>query len=276
MPARSRVTGDRSEMPNVPILMYHQVALKPDRAFRTYAVTPRAFAAQIGWLARRGYTAIDLPTFLAGRSGATDLPQRPVVISFDDGYRDAVAHAVPILQRHGFTATFFLVSGLVGGSSRWLRAEKALEYPLVDWPTARRIETQGFRCESHTVTHRRLAELDPTALEHELGDARRMLEDELGRAVEHLAYPHGAHNPTVRAAAAEAGYRSACTVDPGFVGDESDALALPRIFITGHDSLLDFVVRLRTTQAAGETVRRAARRAVNHLPGPLAVRRDQQ
>lgn len=238
----------------IPILMYHQVARRPLPAFRKYTVTPKAFAAQMRWLALARYVPITLDALLDHRDGRGSLPARAVIITFDDGFRDCADEAVPILQAHGFTAIFYLVAGLIGQTSRWLLAERGFELPLMDWPTARRLEAAGFQCGAHTLSHPRLAELSPAACRRELRDSRRLLEDQLGHEVRHLAYPFGSFDESVRASAAESGYRSACSVQIGLSNADDDPLALHRVPITGEDSLLDFICRLRTARTLREVL----------------------
>ena len=125
------------KLESVPILSYHDVAPEPHPAFRRYPLTVREFARQMQWLARRRYTPIDMDTLAATRQGGT-LPARPVVITFDDGFRTCAEHAVPVLQQHGFTATFFLVTGLMGSTSRWM-ADRGVNLALMTWDAARRI-----------------------------------------------------------------------------------------------------------------------------------------
>src|SRR5215510_7035272 len=145
----------------IPILMYHQVTPKPLLALRTYTVTPKAFAAQMAWLALTGYVPINLDNLLEYRSGHGPLPSRPIIITFDDGFQDIVEYAVPILQARSFKAVFYLVAGLVGKSSRWILPELGIECPLMDWNAARQLEREGFQCGSHTMSHSRLVTLDP-------------------------------------------------------------------------------------------------------------------
>ena len=241
---------------SVPVLMYHEVSPSPHPAFRRYTVTVRAFTRQMRWLAALGYGTIDLDTLVRARQGRGALPRRPVVITFDDGFQGCADHAVPVLRSHGFTAAFYLVTGLVGATSRWLRAELGMELPLMDWDTIRALAAEGFQCGAHSVTHPRLPGLDPSRRRAELVDARKRLEDELERPVLHLAYPYGAYDPAVRAAAAEAGYVTACSTRAGLSGADDDLLALRRVTVYGHDSLLDFACRLR----AGTTLRDRFRR----------------
>ena len=241
---------------SVPVLMYHEVSPSPHPAFRRYTVTVRAFTRQMRWLAALGYGTIDLDTLVRARQGRGALPRRPVVITFDDGFQGCADHAVPVLRAHGFTAAFYLVTGLVGATSRWLRAELGMELPLMDWGTIRALAAEGFQCGAHSVTHPRLSGLEPSRRRAELVDARKRLEDELERPVLHLAYPYGAYDAAVRAATAEAGYVTACSTRAGLSGADDDLLALRRVTVYGHDSLLDFACRLR----AGTTLRDRFRR----------------
>src|ERR1044071_5247472 len=129
--------------------MYHEVNPSPHPAFRRYTVTPRVFARQMRWLAAFGYQPVDMDTLVPARQGQGSLPKRPIVITFDDGLQSAVDHALPVLQRHRFTAVFYLVAGLMGQTSRWLRTELGVEFPIISWDTARRLAGSGFQCGAH-------------------------------------------------------------------------------------------------------------------------------
>ena len=251
----------------VPILMYHQVMRDPPAAFRKYAVTPATFAAQMRWLTLAGYTSISLDQLLAHRSAGTPLPRRPVVITFDDGYQAAVDHAVPILRAHGFTATFYLVAGLIGKSSRWLAHERGIDLPLVDWSTARDLCAAGFSCGAHTMTHPRLAELGERERHVELQRSKAILEENLGCDVGHMTYPFGSYDEGVCEAAASLGYRSACSVRIGPSPPSDDPYALHRVPVTGYDSLADFPCRLLTGFTVRESIRLIVPRAIRPAAG---------
>lgn len=228
----------------VPILMYHQISASPLAAYARYTVTPRTFAQQMALLAAFGYTAVTLDAVLASRAGGEPLPARPVVLTFDDGYAEAVHHATEILPRHAFTATFYLVSGLIGTTSRWTLDTRGIEIPLIDWSTARDLPRAGFTCGSHTMTHRRLAELPNQACRSELVESKQRLQDALGCEVAHVAYPFGSVNDAVEAAAREAGYRSACSVGAGLSPLDDDPLRLRRVPVIGGESLAAFACRV--------------------------------
>lgn len=226
--------------------MYHQVTPNPLPGFQKYAVSPRSFARQMGWLAGAGYTVVGLDALLAHRRGGPRLPRRPVVITFDDGFRDCLEHAVPTLRERNFTALFFLVAGLMGKTSRWLKSERGIELPLMTWPEARRLQETGFQCGAHSLSHPRLVALTDRECRAELSGARARLEEGLGCAVRHVAYPFGSFDERVRAMTEEAGYETGCTVAAGVARPADDLFSLRRVPISGRDSLTDFAFRLRT------------------------------
>ncbi len=249
---------------SVPILMYHLVTPQPLPAFRKYTVTPRAFAAQMHWLALAGYATITLDDLLVARSGGS-LPPRPVIITFDDGFQDCVDYAVPILQAHGFRAIFYLVAGFMGKVSEWLRVERGVALALVDWSTARQLEAAGFQCGAHSMSHPHLADLDSAACHMELRESQQLLEERLGHKVRHLAYPYGSCNTTVRAIAAECGYQSACSTRIGLSDADDDLLALHRVPVNGQESFFDFICRLSTACTVRETVQSMAHVTLRQL-----------
>jgi peptidoglycan/xylan/chitin deacetylase (PgdA/CDA1 family) len=241
----------------VPVLMYHEVSPSPHPAFQRYTVTAREFARQMRCLAALGYQTVGMDALARARSGGGSLPRRPVVITFDDGYQGCVDHAVPVLRAHKFTAVFFLVAGRMGETSRWMLPELGMELSLMTWDTARTLAAQGFQFGAHTVTHPRLAGLDPARCRTELTESRRQLEHELGRPTVHMAYPFGSYDRAAQVSAAEAGYVTACSTRAGLSTADDDLLALHRVSIYGHDSLFDFVSRLRTGSAVREHLTQA-------------------
>lgn len=243
---------------SVPILMYHQITPSPADMFKKYAITPKAFERQMRWLAGARYTVITLDALLDYREGRQALPKRAVIITFDDGFQDCFNYAAPILNRYHFTATFFLVAGLMSSSSRWLLKERGIEFPIMDWAMARQLESRGFTCGAHTMTHPHLAALSTNVARHELHESRVALEQHLGHSVVHLAYPFGSYDERVRVIADEVGYRSACTVHAGLSSRLDPPLELRRVPITGHDSLPDFLCRVQTGQTVYEFWQRKA------------------
>jgi peptidoglycan/xylan/chitin deacetylase (PgdA/CDA1 family) len=236
--------------------MYHQVAPTVPAAYSRYAVTPSVFARQMRTLIALGYRTITLEQLLAARTSGTPLPKRSVAITFDDGFADAVRYATPELVRHGFTATFFVVAGLIGRTSEWTRRRRGIEMPLAHARALRDLVEADFTVGSHTITHRPLAELKESECRYELCESKRRLEDALGCEVHDLAYPYGSTNDPVRQATGECGYRTACSTTEGLSSSTDDPLMLRRVHITGGDSFADFICRLGTGYALRKVVQR--------------------
>lgn len=253
----------------IPILMYHHVTGRIHSRYRDYSVAPATFAAQMRWLSAVGYSTISLDDLLAHRASGEALPGKPIIITFDDGFQETVDAVVPVLQDHGFRATFFIVAGLMGLRSRWLQAEIGCDFSLLSWETARWLVSNGFPCESHSLTHPRLAELGEAECFQEMSESRERLEDGLGSEIRHLAYPYGSYSPGVRRLAAQAGYMSGCTVKQGLTTDLDDALELRRIWvpIAEPESLPGFVFRVHTSRTPGEWLQRKRTAALRRLGG---------
>jgi peptidoglycan/xylan/chitin deacetylase (PgdA/CDA1 family) len=245
---------------SVPILMYHLVSPRQVRGFEKYNVSPNKFAAQLTWLVRMGYTTVTLDALIDARHGHRGLPAQAVVITFDDGYRDCVVHALPVLRDLGLSAVMFLVAGLVGRTSKWLVEDRGVEeIPLLHWSDAERLRGASVQCGSHALTHTRLPALSPSACRYELEESRRLLGDRLGYTVEHVSFPHGAYDAVTQEAARNAGYRSACSVRRGLSAPDDDLFALHRVPINGHDTLSDFICKLCTGLTIGELANQSAR-----------------
>jgi peptidoglycan/xylan/chitin deacetylase (PgdA/CDA1 family) len=210
------------------ILMYHSIEDVPEDPNRI-SVTPDRFAEQMSWLARRGYRGVSMETLVAAMRAGTE--RGLVGITFDDGYVNIATHAIPELLRHGFTATMFIISGLIGGTNEW---DGEPVWPLMTADQLREVASAGMEIGSHSVSHVRLAELDAERVKAEVGDSREALSELIGRPVRGFAYPYGSMNGSVRQAVREVGYEYACAVQaPLAVAGE---MALPRFGISQSDT----------------------------------------
>src|SRR3989449_5723950 len=216
----------------LPILMYHKIDRLPSppgaRHPRNY-VLPEQFAAQLAALRRWGYQTISFGDWLAYRRGAGTLPRRPIILTFDDGYRSTYEIAWPLLRRHGCTATVFLVSDLVGKTNAWDADE--LQEPLLGPVEIVELRAGGIEFGSHTRTHVALTTVTPHQAKAELGDSRAALERLLGEPVRVLCYPYGKQNPAVRALAREAGYEAAVIARRRLNSTATDPFRLTRLRI---------------------------------------------
>ena len=222
----------------VPVLMYHHVS----PAAGAVTVSPAHFADQMAMLAREGYTTLGAKAFSAYLAGEP-VPDKAVVLTFDDGYLDNWVHAHPVLAQHGFTAIGFLVSGWVNtGPVRPNAATSPASLPDLPGHTASKAAIEAgqtdrviarwseidamrqagtFEFHSHTHTHTRWDRLSTTAaakrasLRADLLKARATLEQNLGEVSDHLCWPQGYFDTDYLEEAAAAGFRHLYTVAPG-------------------------------------------------------------
>ncbi|MER8033525.1 polysaccharide deacetylase family protein [Streptomyces hydrogenans] len=210
------------------VAMYHSITDTADDPYRV-TVSPVRFARQLHWLGDRGLRGVSVRELLAAT--AEGRAKGLVGLTFDDGYADFLDSALPLLRRHGFTATVYVLPGRLGGVNDWdtggprktLLSEEGIE----------RIAGAGMEIGSHGLTHRRLTEADDAALADETRHSRALLEEITGGPVDGFCYPYGAVDPRVVRAVRKAGYGYACGIDPGPL---TSAFALPRIHIGEDDT----------------------------------------
>ena len=227
----------------LPILMYHSISSEGPAATARYRVNPDAFEAQLRYLRDAGFTTVTLGHWLRAVRLRRPLPARPVVLTFDDGYRDFEANAWPLLQRYGFGALIFLVADLIGDSARW-DADLGDPLPLMDWDEIRGLASQGVEFGAHSASHRPMTGLTPTEIAREAIRSRVVIERGLSRGVDAFAYPHGDTDPVVEHLVGASGFQIGLTCRPGPAGPWDSALALPRIEVSGDDDLASFIGKL--------------------------------
>ena len=226
----------------VPILMYHSVTDRPNSATKPLAVRPSMFESQMTYLKDRGFTPLtlgDLVATLYGTGGAPE-PDRPVVVTFDDGYADFHAEALPVLDRVGFPATVFVTSG-------WLddAGPDAAGRPLdrmLSWSQVREAASCGVEIAGHSHSPPQLDQLSDSGLRQELRRNKALLEDKVGRPVATMAYPYGYSSARVRREVRKAGYWAACAVANALADDGADVMALPRLTV-GRSTTIDLFRR---------------------------------
>ncbi|MCW5936005.1 MAG: polysaccharide deacetylase family protein [Fimbriimonadaceae bacterium] len=225
-----------SQTPRIPILMYHKVALRPERTHVPgHYVAPRKFEAQVKTLRRLGLSSVSVAGLVRALSTGASLGKY-ICLTFDDGYQDFLDHAAPILERHGMRGTIFAVAGLLGKTNEWDAQLGDSPEPLLDGPSLSNLAKAGHEVGSHSMTHARLTELDPAALNHEVSEAKARLEAVLGQKADIFCYPYGANDETVRGAVANAGYTAACSVDKGWNHPWTDPYRLKRINVRSDTS----------------------------------------
>lgn len=223
----------------VPILMYHSVTDRPAAQTRALAVRPGDFADQLGHLKDGGFTPLTFADLAAAlRYGGSALPERPVVITFDDGYADFHTEALPILDRYGFAATVFVTSGWLDDAGPHA-AGRPLDRMLT-WGQTKEAAAHGVEVAGHSHSHPQLDQIGDDALREELSRNKALLEDQIGRPVTTMAYPYGYSSARVRRAVATAGYEAACAVNNALLASRHDRFAVPRLTVGRGTTLAKF------------------------------------
>lgn len=246
-------------MTQVQILMYHRVGHFPGRVKAhgaLYCHLPR-FRAQMKMFRVLGYSVISLDDAAAGLRGEIALPPRPLVLTFDDAYVDFLTNAAPVLKAHGYPATVYAVSGLIGTTSSWDAGVGPEPAPLMNAAQLREVQDMGFTIGSHSKSHLRLAQQEDACIAAETRDSKTALEDLLGRRVDHFCYPYGSHDLRAVQAAAAAGYVTGTTCVRAAATPAEDLLALPRKAVSRGDDVFGVAWKLLTKNVAkGPQVRR--------------------
>lgn len=220
----------------VAVLCYHSI--HPSLPYAS--ASPELFAEHLDWLTRSCDVVrlADVPA-LVGRSGRS----RPAVaLTFDDGYADNHAHALPLLERAGAPATFFLTAGFVAGDPAVVSAMAAIRGATVaalDWGRARELAAAGHELGSHGWSHARLSSASSAEVTLELTRSKAAIEEHAGVEVRSFAYPFGKPSrhfvEDTERLVAQAGYRLAAAVLFRGVRFADSRLAIPRFFVARDD-----------------------------------------
>jgi peptidoglycan/xylan/chitin deacetylase (PgdA/CDA1 family) len=220
----------------LPILMYHRIASDGAAELGRYRLAPERFAGQLRALREAGFRSIGFEELGRALRGRRPLPGRVVMLTFDDGYRDFLTEAWPLLRAHGFGATLFVVTDRVGRTNDW-DAAYGEQVELLGWDDLRYLARAGIEIGSHTATHPRLTGLPAEEVAREAARSRAALVRELGVEPAAIAYPYGDVDAGVRRLAGGAGYGYGVTTEGRRAGLLDDPLDLPRIEVTGTFSI---------------------------------------
>jgi peptidoglycan/xylan/chitin deacetylase (PgdA/CDA1 family) len=191
--------ASQAKAAHVPVLLYHHVCTITDPV----NVAAEDFDRQMAFLMDNGYQPVGVDQVVQALRGEFELPAKPVAITFDDGWRCAFKNAVPIMNKYGMKATFYIVSTQADG------------HTFMSWDENRALLKDGHWIGSHTVDHAWLTRLSEGALDKELADSKKRLEAKLGSKVVTMAYPYGSYNEATVKAAQKAGYTGATIVGDG-------------------------------------------------------------
>lgn len=234
-----------SEKQRIPVLMYHSISAPASSGFRACTVSPITFDEHLSYLQQRQYTSITVTQFAqAIARGGQGLPERPVILTFDDGYTDFYTHALPALHSYGFTATLYIPTAFVGKTSRWLRYANERNRPLLTWTQLAEISASGIECGAHSHTHPPLNMVPPAVARDEIVRSKALLEDHLHQQIMSFAYPFGYYNAQVCQMVQAAGFTSACAIRRALSSIYDNPYTLARLTITPDTHIEDLAAAL--------------------------------
>lgn len=234
---------------SLPIFTYHHVdpKLKND-----IAITPAVFEAQLKVLRDGGYHTITARQLVDHQRVGTPLPDKPVMITFDDGWRNQFTYAAPLLKKYGFTATFFInPQPIASGYGAYMTADMV-----------KALARDGYDIESHTWRHLRLirsASQSAATFQQQNMSQLKLANDWIRRVVGvqpvALCYPFGFYDTEAIAMAQRAGYRAGFTTDEGVADARGwDAYGMKRFTIERSDTLASFKARLTSAPMPGRDI----------------------
>ncbi|MBI3576667.1 polysaccharide deacetylase family protein [Candidatus Gottesmanbacteria bacterium] len=212
------VVGERAYA--VPILLYHYISVnanKDDKTRTTLSTPPVIFEQQLQLLQSHGFATITLDELAAALDGKITLPAKSVMLTFDDGYADFYANAVPLLRKYGMRGIAFIPTGLIGGGNymTWGQIEELAKTPNVIFA-------------AHSIHHWALTNVSAKVLQQEVSESKRVLEGHVGYRVNWFAYPYGVFNDAVVAAVRNAGFVGSATTLSGSWQYQSRLFYIPR------------------------------------------------
>lgn len=239
LPAASLYT--RLRPPGIRILMYHRVQSRPE--YDQLTVSPSLFAEHVAFLARR-CRVVALGQAVSEISAGE--VSEGVVVTLDDGYRDNLVHALPVLRRHGVPATIFVTPGFCDQSRRHHRYAQEPGRLHLGWEELREISRDPLvTIGSHSLTHPFLQRQAPQAALEEIAESREVIRRAIGRRVEFFCYPAGDYGARELDMVRAAGYRAAVSVAPGANRSGTPLFELRRTEVTARDEPADVAAKLR-------------------------------
>ncbi|HEY9879838.1 MAG TPA: polysaccharide deacetylase family protein [Leptolyngbyaceae cyanobacterium] len=225
--------NDQARLARVPIVMYHDVLTKPEVFFD---LTPEQLETQLKEIVARGLTPVSLDQVVQHLRMGTPLPEKPILLTFDDGYAGHFEHVYPLLKKYQMPAVFSIFPGKLDG--------KVAGRSTITWQQLKEMASDPLiTIASHSVTHPpNLTQVSDDQLRHEVVDSKSRLEAELGIPIKYFTYPAGYYDKRVEAAVAEAGYLAALTMresDEKFAGESESLLSIERFGQSNLSRLLD-------------------------------------
>jgi peptidoglycan/xylan/chitin deacetylase (PgdA/CDA1 family) len=221
---------------NIPVLAYHKIS--SEKEFGITTVSPQRFSQQMGWLHQNGYRTI---TF---KQLETDqvLPEKPVILTFDDAFSCVYHEAFPVMTKYGFTGVLFVVTDFIGNYALWEPLKVQQKYRHLNERELHELQNNGFEIASHSCGHPFIVDLSEAELSDELRRSAQDLKAQFKSDIHSFCFPYGRYNRRVVDAALDAGYRY-LTGNVSFTNTFPEIIARRSVYQT--DSMRSFRKKLR-------------------------------
>ncbi|HRV94101.1 MAG TPA: polysaccharide deacetylase family protein, partial [Anaerolineae bacterium] len=226
---------------NVPILMYHYLSTPPagaDAIRMDLSVPPDLFESHLAYLREAGYQSLSFKQLAQTTSQSEALPPKPIIITFDDGYRDNYQYAFPLLQKYGFTATFFIFTQPIDTAN--------VDY--LSWDMVQEMHQAGMEFGSHSHTHPDLRHRSSEFLASEIVTSKQLIEQNIGEPIYAFAYPSGRYDDAAVEAVKSAGFLMAVTTEWGGRQTYDHRFVMPRVRVRGNDTAAMLAEKLKLVE----------------------------
>lgn len=233
--------NDISRTVRVPILMYHYVSTPPEDAnnYRIdLSIEPDALREQFVYLAENGFTSISLYDLSLAIANKKALPEKPIILTFDDGYLDNYENAYPLLEEFGFTGTFFIITDFADQNNP----------NHMSWDMLRELFAAGHSIENHTLSHPDLSQMTRDGMYGQIERSQRAIADQIGHTPQYLCYPAGRYNETTIEVLQELDLWGAVTTRGGVWHGFDDRYEWRRVRISYNMTLADFARAIEPTE----------------------------
>ena len=225
----------------IPILAYHSV-----NGENQGCVTRSNFLKQMQYLHDQDIKVMSLEDMVHNLS-EMNVPEKCLVLTFDDGYKAVYDIAFPILKDLKFTATIFLPTGRIEKTLDWDKSDGVFGAPLMSWREIEEMGLSGIEFGAHSETHPHLPQIGPEECRKEIAHSKAKIEEATGKPVSFFAFPYGDYNENIKNIVRESGFTGACTTGPGLNKPGQDLFALKRMGVFRDTSMVGFKTRLNGT-----------------------------
>jgi len=233
----------------IPVLMYHRVSDAAIKTRHRTFVTKENFEKHLSFFKRRGLTAITFKDYLAFSTGEKPLntfPEKPFIITFDDGYLDNFRNMLPLTEKYGYKGVLFLLGDFTASGNFWDVGEDVEANRLMTKEQKQAFVDQGWEIGAHTMSHPRLTQLDLEEARLEITTSRKCLEQELQTEVVSFAYPFGDYDDSIKDLVRQAGFDFGIATDTGGYTIEDDRLAVFRVNMFPEESMFSLFKKTST------------------------------